>query len=342
MESPVATTFVVGTVAIYISYVYWLGATGPLAAFLSLQSKKTDDPDQIKIEQVLLRIHNKRCSAWVAGTALSSLCSEMYCIFLLVQSQFRGGIEDIAYSLHFWTAFSSAVLTRWASKPGGKTSRQQTMMLSILINLLGLLNSVDLSNHLMAANYLGRAFIGSFSPDIWFTVRVNFYLLPAFVACGYVRQGPERDLSILPILFVNEVVSVVFMAVILGQLNYLTIRQEQSTMELEESSFTVLVLKFHGIPHSDQVCVGHLGIREVCCTREDGRVGSQNLKDGKAMVCMVPRQVRQRAQQAQQPSGGSFDDQVPSPNPEHEQGMEDCEGMQRKPTFGQQSQEGVS
>ena len=28
-----------------------LGATGPLAAFLSLQSKKTDDPDQIKIEQ---------------------------------------------------------------------------------------------------------------------------------------------------------------------------------------------------------------------------------------------------------------------------------------------------
>ncbi|CAK9043234.1 unnamed protein product [Durusdinium trenchii] len=235
MESPVATTFVVGTVAIYISYVYWLGATGPLAAFLSLQSKKTDDPDQIKIEQVLLRIHNKRCSAWVAGTALSSLCSEMYCIFLLVQSQFRGGIEDIAYSLHFWTAFSSAVLTRWASKPGGKTSRQQTMMLSILINLLGLLNSVDLSNHLMAANYLGRAFIGSFSPDIWFTVRVNFYLLPAFVACGYVRQGPERDLSILPILFVNEVVSVVFMAVILGQLNYLTIRQEQSTMELEES-----------------------------------------------------------------------------------------------------------
>lgn len=35
-------------------------------------------------------------------------------------------------------------------------------------------------------------------------VRVNFYLLPAFVACGYVRQGPERDLSILPILFVNE------------------------------------------------------------------------------------------------------------------------------------------
>ncbi|CAK8997027.1 Uncharacterized protein SCF082_LOCUS5041 [Durusdinium trenchii] len=234
MESMEATWMVVA-VASYMICVYSMGTTGPLTALAALRSKEVENQDQSKTAEIMVRIHNRRLKAWVAGTALSSVCAEGYCFFLLVQSQFHGGLQDFAYSLHFWTAFTSSAITRWASRPTGQTSPEQTMVVSTILNLLGVINSLDLSTHLMCANYLGRAFVGSFSPDIWFTVRLNFYLLPAFVACAYWRLGPERDSSILPALFINELISVVFISVILGQLNYLTIRQEQSTMELEEN-----------------------------------------------------------------------------------------------------------
>lgn len=46
--------------------------------------------------------------------------------------------------------------------------------------------------------------MGSFSPDIPFTVRVNILMVPLFVCCGYLRQGDQADAQTLVILFLNE------------------------------------------------------------------------------------------------------------------------------------------
>lgn len=221
---------------LYISYLFWLGITGPKGALKGIAAAR-DESDETHPREVMLRIHEKRYAVWIAGTTLSALCSEMYCIFVIASSSvFRGSLmEDVFGTFHFWTAFASSVCTRWASKPGQEMSSRQILILTTLINFFGLVNSIDLSNHLVCANYLGRMFVASFSPDIGFTVQLNVYMIPFAIACGYYRQGPGCDFTVLSELIVNEVVSVTFMSVVLGQLNYLNIKQEKANMELEEN-----------------------------------------------------------------------------------------------------------
>lgn len=223
----------------YISYLFWMGITGPKGAIQLIAASRDDSLGESSAhpKEVMLRIHEKRYAVWMAGTTLSALCSEMYCVFLIASSSLFNGslIEDVFGTFHFWTALASSVCTRWASKPGQEMSSRQILILTTLINFFGLVNSIDLSNHLVCANYLGRVFVGSFSPDIGFTVQLNIYLIPFAICCGYYRQGPGCDFTVLSELVVNEVVSVTFMSVVLGQLNYLNIKQEKANMELEEN-----------------------------------------------------------------------------------------------------------
>ena len=139
-----------------------------------------------------------------------------------------------------------------------------------MVNFIGMLNSIDLSNHLVAGNYLGRAllgfnhsslhldrslydihiythiyyiqqgiyhtisyttytplnslrqavfrrFVGSFSPDIPFTVRVNILMVPLFVWCGYLRQGDQADAQTVLILLLNEAIELDRMKTCIGR-----------------------------------------------------------------------------------------------------------------------------
>eukprot|EP00439_Symbiodinium_sp_Y106_P049573 s318_g6.t1 len=119
---------------------------------------------------------------------------------------------------------------RWATTCGCNLSPRTIQAITVLINVVGLVNRRDLPQLFVPANYAGRFFIGSFSPDPTFAAWVNFLLLPAFVAVGCSRLPQGSWVDCLGI-FVNEVIVVVFMVCVLGQINSTTYQQEVATME---------------------------------------------------------------------------------------------------------------
>ncbi|CAE7603675.1 unnamed protein product, partial [Symbiodinium pilosum] len=127
------------------------------------------------------------------------------------------------------------ICLRWVTCHGREISPRKIQAITLLINVVGLINRRDLPQAFVPANYMGRVFIGSFSPDLTFSVWVNILLLPAFAAVGCWRL-PVATMSECLGVLLNEVIVVVFMSCVFGQINSTTYQQEVATMELESKA----------------------------------------------------------------------------------------------------------
>lgn len=223
-------------VLVYGTFLMLLKVEQPIAAFTTL-IRSVGGFGQMGIAEVRTRITAKRQEIWLACASLSAVSSELYCMMQLGVYFFLPEVAGVPpyKQVHFWTALLSSMCLRWATTCGCNLSPRTIQAITVLINVVGLVNRRDLPQLFVPANYAGRFFIGSFSPDPTFAAWVNFLLLPAFVAVGCSRLPQGSWVDCLGI-FVNEVIVVVFMVCVLGQINSTTYQQEVATMELEKKA----------------------------------------------------------------------------------------------------------
>ncbi|OLP80752.1 hypothetical protein AK812_SmicGene38792 [Symbiodinium microadriaticum] len=223
-------------VLVYGTFLMLLKVEQPIAAFTTL-IRSVGGFGQMGIAEVRTRITAKRQEIWLACASLSAVSSELYCMMQLGVYFFLPEVAGVPpyKQVHFWTALLSSMCLRWATTCGCNLSPRTIQAITVLINVVGLVNRKDLPELFVPANYAGRFFIGSFSPDPTFAAWVNFLLLPAFVAVGCSRLPQGSWVDCLGI-FVNEVIVVIFMVCVLGQINSTTYQQEVATMELEKKA----------------------------------------------------------------------------------------------------------